>query len=88
MYPIKPKGLTSCGCSYDMLVESDGKFEWCCSAHGQRSELDEQDPLEGRVATCCYGNHAEVDSDYDLPFFQYRPGRSTDTYYCGCEGWD
>lgn len=30
----------------------------------------------------------EVDSDWDLPLFTYRPGKEFDWYYCGCHGWD
>lgn len=28
--------------------------------------------LEGRKAQCAYGCHAEVDSEWNLAFFQYR----------------
>lgn len=27
-------------------------------------------------------------SSPDLPFFEHKPDRDTDRYYCGCFGWD
>ncbi len=58
----------------------------------------EKPSLEGRRAYCSYATgrdgespkvHSEgVPSSWDLPFFSYRPERETDTYYCGCWGWD
>lgn len=41
-----------------------------------------------RQANCCYGPHAFVDSSEKLPFFEKRPNRETDAYYCGCYGFD
>ncbi len=41
-----------------------------------------------RQANCCYGKHAIVDSSPELPFFESRPNFETDTYYCGCYGFD
>lgn len=29
-----------------------------------------------------------VDSNFNLPFFEYRKNRDTDSFYCGCMGWD
>ena len=47
----------------------------------QTSELD------GRKAKCAMCGR-EKDSDYNLPFFEYRPNEEYDSYYCGCIGWD
>lgn len=30
---------------------------------------------------------AEAPSSFDLPFFEHRPDREYDDYYCGCWGW-
>lgn len=43
--------------------------------------------LTGRKAKCSYGCR-EVDSSFNLAFFEYRPNDSVDRYYCGCYGWD
>lgn len=48
--------------------------------------VEERPSLEGRKAKCGYGDKI-VDSDYNLPFFEYRPDRKYDSYYCGCFGW-
>jgi hypothetical protein len=43
--------------------------------------------LSNRKATC--GDCGKVvDSSLGLVFFEHRPKRETDTYYCGCCGWD
>lgn len=44
-------------------------------------------PLDGRNATCCYCK-ASKPSSPDLAFFESRPSRTTDDFYCGCRGWD
>jgi hypothetical protein len=50
----------------------------------------EQKPdLTGRKARCiCYKCKSEVDSSFQLPFFEYRSSNKYDSYYCGCCGWD
>ena len=45
------------------------------------------DGLEGRKAECPYCGRT-TDSRWTLPFFEYRPDKETDSYYCGCFGWD
>jgi hypothetical protein len=50
--------------------------------------VDEAPPdLTGREATCCCCRKATKSSP-ELPFFTYRENYSTDSYYCGCRGWD
>lgn len=54
--------------------------------------------LTGRQAVCSYANgrspHRPGDypspspSTLNLPFFKHRPSQDTDTFYCGCFGWD
>lgn len=43
--------------------------------------------LEGRKARCSWCSHT-TDSRWNLPFFEYRPDKETDSYYCGCGGGD
>lgn len=43
--------------------------------------------LEGRMASCSHCGKV-VPSSEDLPFFSYRPNCNTDSYYCGCYGWE
>ena len=47
----------------------------------------EKPVLKGRkaVCPCC---KKKVDSSLDLAFFEYRADRETDSFYCGCRGWD
>ena len=48
---------------------------------------DNQPNLAGRKARCLYCGSLK-DSSPDLPFFEYRPDRKFDGYYCGCKGWN
>lgn len=51
-------------------------------------ELAEMKPdLTGRQAKCCFCGET-VESNEQLPFFEYRAKKDYDLYYCGCEGWD
>lgn len=43
--------------------------------------------LEGRVAVCGYCARSRP-SAMTLAFFEHRPALATDSYYCGCRGWD
>ena len=43
--------------------------------------------LTGRKAKCAYGDSIR-DSAVTLPFFEHRPHKDYDSYYCGCHGWD
>lgn len=45
------------------------------------------DGLEGRKARCAWCNK-KTDSRWDLAFFEYKPDKEYDEYYCGCGGWD
>lgn len=51
-------------------------------------EIADSPDLTGRKARCAYGNHAIVDSSPDLAFFEHKPEKQMDEYYCGCHGWD
>lgn len=43
--------------------------------------------LEGRIARCPDCGR-EVPSNPRLAFFSHRPTAETDSFYCGCRGWD
>jgi hypothetical protein len=57
---------------------------------------DERPSLEGRTMRCTYATGrdgkghqpATVPSRWGAAFFEYRPDKATDRYYCGCWGWD
>lgn len=43
----------------------------------------------GRMASCSYCRRERSSSEFErLAFFKYRPDSKTDSYYCGCRGWD
>lgn len=48
--------------------------------------------LTGRVARCSYFKtrcqSERPSTDRGLAFFEHRPDREYDEYYCGCYGWD
>ncbi len=43
--------------------------------------------IPNRVAECQYC-HQMLLSEDSLPFFKYQPEQDTDSFYCGCRGWD
>ena len=66
----------------------DGK-PCCVICMGTPESMTEAVPpnLERRTAICPYCK-SKVQSDMSLAFFEYRPGKDYDSYYCGCRGWD
>ena len=61
------------------------------------AEVVEDSPpdLSGRRAKCTYRTRrdgtlctSEQDSSSELAFFEHRPDKPNDAYYCGCWGWD
>ncbi len=44
--------------------------------------------LTGRKAYCTYKCGSTAVSNLKLPFFAHNPAKPSDTYYCGCFGWD
>lgn len=60
-----------------------------CVGIDPRAEIVDDNPpvLDGRMAVCPYCKRERA-SDYGLPFFEHRPTRDTDSYYCGCRGWE
>ena len=71
-------------------VTADGK-PCCAICAGYTPDAfiaaDTMPDLTGRKARCNYCGEI-VDSKASLPFFEYRPDMDTDSYYCGCWGWD
>ena len=49
--------------------------------------VKEMPSLIGRKAKCNYCGKI-VDSEYNLPFFEYKKEEEYDMYYCGCRGWN
>lgn len=50
--------------------------------------VDDRTPdLTGRKAKCFYCGK-ERESSIELPFFEYKPDKEYDKFYCGCGGWD
>lgn len=43
--------------------------------------------LEDRKSICLSCKRI-VASNLDLAFFEYRPDKELDAYYCGCKGWN
>lgn len=59
-----------------------------CAPDHKAYEIDPQPPeLKDRKATCPYCK-TEVPSTTGLAFFEHRPDKPTDSYYCGCRGFD
>ena len=79
--------LMKCGHVANAIYE--GKI--CCAICAPKKEafeeVEELPSEKGRKARCFLCNK-EVDSNWDLPFFEYKPNSKFDEYYCGCRGWD
>lgn len=63
----------------------------CVGLHSGADVVDNSPfGVEGRTMSCTYlpTGHADRPSDPNSAFFNYRPEKRTDLYYCGCKGWD
>lgn len=87
------KYLMKCG---HVVNATDGNSKPVCAIclgndDAKATEIDREvtgsEGLEGRSATCEMCNK-QTQSRWGLPFFKYRPDKPTDSYYCGCMGWD
>lgn len=76
--------LMKCGHTSNAKT-SDGKP--CCCICNCTEIVKEMPSLEGRMAKCPYCNKIKP-SNYNLPFFEYRPNEINDWFYDGCLGWD
>lgn len=96
--------LMKCGyvSNADRILEDGSKVPTCAICFGFHPDAEQvereckgSDGLEGRKARCVYSSpkrgytcNGEVNSQWELPFFEYRPDKAYDKYYCGCWGWD
>jgi len=58
-----------------------------CVPRKEAFEIAETPNLAGRKSCCAYCRKL-AESSTDLPFFEHRPTRDTDSHYCGCRGWN
>lgn len=84
-------------CGHAAQAEDSEGEPVCAICVGRKPEarmVAKSEPdLTGRMATCggaqlrrkCRG---PVPSATGLAFFGHRPAAETDTFYCGCDGWD
>lgn len=72
-------------CGHISNAECDGKP--ACAICNCTELAEEQMNLEGRLAICSHCGYTTKSSE-NLAFFEYRPTCETDTFYCGCFGWD
>ena len=79
--------ILECGCAENCRIRHKDYNGLGCIEHGPKPPLAEQPDLTGRVAIC-FPSCPTAPSDTCLPFFKYRAGRESDSYYCGCMGWD
>ena len=66
-----------------------------CCHYGQKSGISGKcSPIMGAFGhpelrtkpnTIC---QAEISSNLNLPFFEYKPKEDYDMFYCGCHGWE
>ena len=80
--------LMKCGHTANATYGEDNKP--CCAIcipNKEAFEPADQPSLEERTAKCSDCDK-ETRSSTDLPFFEYRPDRPHDSYYCGCRGWE
>lgn len=79
------KQLMACG--HVANAEDAATHKPCCVICNCHKIAQNKPDLRNRVAKCSTCGHI-TKSDFSLPFFEYRPDFKTDTYYCGCYGWD
>ncbi len=59
----------------------------CIGIVAGADQIEEKPPdLNNRFAECECKNKRK--SSLELAFFEYRPNKETDSFYCGCRGWD
>lgn len=77
-------------CGHTANAEYDDGKPCCliCSPKREAYEVvDEKPDLTGRKAKCTDCGEI-VDSNWNLPFFEYCPDKEYDKFYSGCWGWD
>lgn len=80
--------MMECGHTANAVDENENPVCVICIGivKGARKVSKEQPNLEDRRAKCAYCGKT-TDSKLTLPFFEYRPKKEFDEYYCGCRGW-
>lgn len=74
-------------CGHAANSMSDGKPS-CVICDGPDSLIVVDAPnLTNREAQCAYCKKA-TPSSVTLAFFEARPNKPYDSFYCGCRGWD
>ena len=74
--------ILTCGCA---AYARNEQGQECCTLHAN-TEFMEVD-LTGRIAKCDMCSNTQKSSE-NLAFFKYKPNSNTDSYYCGCWGWN
>ena len=77
-------------CGHTANAEYDNGKPCCliCSPKREAYEVVDNKPnLTGRKAKCTDCGEI-VDSNWNLPFFEYCPDKEYDRFYSGCWGWD
>lgn len=63
----------------------------CVGLNAGANQVAEFPDLENRRARCTYYGskcQSEIESSLDLAFFELRPEKEFDEFYCGCWGWN
>lgn len=79
--------ILKCGHIPNSVTYIDGEEKECCAICGCYEFSDIEVDLTNRKAKCRYCDN-ETKSNFNLPFFEYKPNQEYDNYYCGCFGWD
>jgi len=84
---VNEYGYEDCsGSPYTMKCYGEPDITICtnCAYKAFTGAID----LTGRWAKCGYHCGAERPSAWGLAFFEYKPERDSDNFYCGCMGWN
>ncbi len=82
------KNLMQCGHSANAVDENNKPCcAICAGIHSLAAKTVVKIPkgLKKRSAICVYCGHMSRSST-NLPFFEYRPSKEKDSFYCGCRG--
>jgi hypothetical protein len=83
------KVLMSCGHQANGEHEGRPVCVICFGIHpGADTYMEEPPDLRTRMAVCPDCGQTRLSATPSLPFFQYRPDQETDSFYCGCRGWN
>lgn len=81
--------LMKCGCVVNGgnvgVIKATGKPY--CVQHDCEEWAKAMPNLAGRTAKC-QDCRKSTTSSMGLPFFHHNPNNESDSYYCGCRGWD